>query len=411
MGDRQFIVGSYFDGRQLHADGPFTVTQRGGVIESIQRGEHPVPGVAAQPAGFLMPGLVEAHAHLFLDGGETDQQQRAVYLKAPLSDMLAVGRRSLAHSLAAGVTLVRDAGDIHGVNQQMRALAQRSAAGLPRVLSAGKAVRAAGGYGRFMALELADDEQLASCIAAIAPQADQIKIILTGIIDFDSATVKGAPQFTVAQASRIVQAARAHGLRTFAHCSGAAGVDIALAAGIDSIEHGYFITREQLRRMADKAVNWVPTLAPVHHAWARPDLSGCAPATCAALARILDGHRERIAEAYRLGVPVLVGSDAGSPGVPHGSGLVREIALMAEAGVDLARLLHSATALARASWGLARADIAVGCRPDLLLFAQSPFDDLAALQRPAAVVLADQSAGPAQPIEPTDRPLQLLAQA
>jgi imidazolonepropionase-like amidohydrolase len=299
--------------------------------------------------------------------------------------MLSVGRRALARAYAAGITLVRDAGDIHGINLELR----RERRALPgpgcAVLCPGRAIRNAGRYGSFMAQELAPGADLEALVRAVAVDADQIKVLLTGIIDFKAGAVKGPPQFSLDEVRRIVCSARALGRRTFAHCSGALGIDIALAAGIDSIEHGFFVTRAQLHRMADNAVSWVPTFAPVHFQWAHPERAGWDAAAVAMLARILDDQREQLAYAYRIGVPVLVGSDAGSQGVRHGASYIDELMLMAGSGAPLEQVLHSATALPRALWGCAAADVVEGASADLVLFEQSPFDDLSALRRPLAV--------------------------
>ncbi len=387
------VVDSYFDGSVHHPHGPFTVTVDDGRITDVCRGEASCTGMPVQRGRFLMPGLVEAHCHLFLDGGERDPAKRSLALQAPHDTMLAVGRQSLRQTLAAGVTLVRDAGDIHGINLLLRA-EQHAAQALPTVLCAGRAIRNTRRYGSFMAQELTDQTSPRQLVSELAADADQIKILMTGIIDFEAGAVQGAPQFTQEQATQIVSAARKRGLRTFAHCSGEAGIDIALTAGVDSIEHGFFVTREQLQIMADRAIAWVPTLSPVHFQWSHPEIVGWTAHAMGNLERILDDHRRQIDHAYALGVPVLVGSDAGSMGVPHGSGCVDELLLMAAAGVALEKLLHSATELPRRLWGCLPADIAPGRGAEIVLFDQSPFDDPAALRRPAAVVRAGHLSQP-----------------
>lgn len=389
----QIVVDSYFDGSTHHPNGPFTLTVREGCISEIDHGDTPYAGMPVQRARFLMPGLVEAHCHLFLDGGELDPAKRTRYLQASHDEMRALGRQSVRQSLAAGVTLVRDAGDIHGINLRLRD-EQRDAQALPTVVCAGRAIRNARRYGSFMAQELTEQTSPAQLVSELAVDADQIKILMTGIIDFEAGAVQGAPQFTQDQATKIVLAARAHGLRTFAHCSGVAGIDIALAAGVDSIEHGFFVTRKQLQIMADRAVCWVPTFSPVHFQWSHPEIVGWSPQAVGNLERILDDHRRQLAHAYALGVPVLVGSDAGSMGVPHGSACVDELMLMADAGISTTQLLHSATVLPRSLWACAPTDIAPGRGAEIVLFDQSPFDDLRALRRPAAVVRGGQLSQP-----------------
>ena len=386
MAIETIIVESYFDGLHHHNRGPYTISLQEGVIDSIRHGDcsaGPDPTVPKR-AAFAMPGMVEAHSHLFLDGGELNFAKRSAYLSAPREDMMAVGRRALAQSFAAGVTLVRDAGDIHGINLALRG---EGAAGLPwpAIRASGAAIRKAGRYGSFIAREVTEAASIEEIIAEVGATADDIKILMTGIIDFEAGVVKGAPQFTLEEARRIKQSAAAFGRRTFAHCSGADGIDIALEAGFDSIEHGFFINREQLRIMADRQISWVPTFSPVHFQWARPDLAGLNANTVGKLHAILDAHREQLGYAYRIGVPVLTGSDAGSYGVRHGASYIEELMLMAGAGIPLELLLHSATALPRRLWGCAARDIAPGCTAEMVMLERSPFDDLRALEHIVAI--------------------------
>ncbi len=198
-----------------------------------------------------MPGLVEAHCHLFLDGAELDVEARKKYLSAPREAMLAVGRRSLRQNLAAGITLVRDAGDAQGINTQLNTESAVQPDSSPAIISAGRALRKAGRYGSFMAIEATDAASIVQAIRQLAPTAGQLKILLTGIIDFERGQMKGGVQFDLEETRLIVRTARELGLRTFAHCSGLDGLKIAVEVGIDSIEHGFFMD-------ATSCVGWPP---------------------------------------------------------------------------------------------------------------------------------------------------------
>ncbi|GMV45626.1 MAG: amidohydrolase [Pseudomonadota bacterium] len=382
------VADGYFDGARHHGRGPYTIALAGDRIRAVRPGAtEGGQGMPVHRAAYVLPGLVEAHAHLFLDGSELDLDRRSAYLAAPRENMLATGRHSLDWTLAAGVTLVRDAGDIHGINVELRREVEASAAASPRVRCPGVALRKAGRYGSFMAREVGPQMSIEALMNAIAPAADEFKILLTGIIDFDGGSVKGAPQFNAEEASRIGRCARALGRRTFAHCSGADGIDIALDAGFDSIEHGFFVTSAQLRRMAESGVAWVPTFSPVYFQWAQPQIVGWSAQAVGHMRRILDEHSQRLNEAYALGVPVMAGSDAGSHGVPHGLGLIDELVRMADAGVATERLLASATTLPRTAWGCEPVTINPGSKAELVLLQSTPMDGLHALRDVSAVYL------------------------
>lgn len=380
-----FIAQSLFDGERHRGRGPYTVVVDDGRIAEAGEGDrgHELGGMDVRRVGFLMPGLVEAHAHLFLDGGERDTAARSAYLKAPRDDMLAVGRENMRRSLAAGVTLVRDAGDKHGINHQLRDEAAKG--GGPRVRSAGLGLRRSKGYGAFMAREIEDVSRLPEVVAGMAETADDIKIILTGIIDFEKGAVIGAPQFDLGACRAIVAAAKARGRKTFAHCSGTEGLDIAVAAGIDSIEHGFFMTRPILERMAERGIAWVPTFSPVAFQAHQPQWCQWPETTVAVLNGILESHRAHVRLAAELGVPLVCGSDAGSHGVAHGVGLIEEIGLMTAAGLDLGAVLAAASSVPRRLWGAEPNSIAKGNRAELVALAASPFDDPAALHHARVV--------------------------
>lgn len=369
---KTLVAGCWFDGERYHARPVTLFIERGRIVER-RDGEH--DGPQRLNVAFVMPGLVEAHCHLFLDGGEVDVATRRRYLDAPFETMLGVARANAERARARGITLVRDAGDRFGVNHALRAEIRT-----PQVRSPGVALRRPDRYGALLAREVASlDQALAAVREAAAASADDLKIIQTGIIDFESGRVKGPPQFDCDTLAAIVRAAHDAGLRTFAHCSGSEGIDVAVRAGVDSIEHGFFMTEEILRRMGGEGTAWVPTFSPVHFQWARPELAPWTGETVGKLRAILDAHREHVARAAQLGVNLVAGSDAGSQGVEHGAGLFAELRRFVECGLGLEQALHSATVRPRRLWGAEPATIADGARVELALFEADPFADLANL--------------------------------
>jgi imidazolonepropionase-like amidohydrolase len=382
MNSPVLVVESYFDGERYHAGGPYTIRIIDGVIGEILPGDPGSSNATPNSAGdlivapFVMPGLTEAHCHLFLDGARLDPQVRKKYLHAPFPEMLQVGWKSLQADLAAGVTLIRDAGDLYGVNTHIKRELHRWTGRAPTLRSPGRAIRKAGRYGGFMAVEVNGPDDIAPTIRKIAATADDLKVLLTGIIDFAHGKMKGDVQFDLAQTRLIVQSARDLNLRTYAHCSGQEGLQIAVAAGIDSIEHGFFMSREILKAMAQKRIAWVPTFAPVYFQLAHPELAGWNARTLERLDAILQQHFEMVAQADAWGVPVLAGSDAGSCGVPHGTGLIDELFFLLRAGLPLEKVLAAATAAPRKLWGMAPANIAPGNAVDCVALAGSPFENI-----------------------------------
>ena len=382
------VVDGWFDGEQRHS-GPTTFTITNGQISAIDTGDHSAAltkhGLSVERGAFLLPGLIDAHVHLFLDGAPTEQAVRSAHLKQPLEQLVEAARASARQSLSLGITQVRDAGDRHGINNRIRAEAESRGSDLSKVRSTGLGIKRAKRYGAFMATDVDDAQSIRDSIQSLAVSNDEIKLILTGIIDFDAGAVTDEPQFTLDEARVVVDAARTNGRATMVHCSGPKGLAIAAAAGVGSIEHGFFMSRDTLALMAQNQVAWTPTFCPVHFQWAQPQAVGWKPETVGNLRRILDEHAQHLLMAKELGVPLLLGTDAGSMGVEHGHAVFDEMNRYLEAGLPLQDTLRAATATNRRHFGHSHTTLRPGTPWDAVLLAQDPFDHIRALREPLKV--------------------------
>jgi imidazolonepropionase-like amidohydrolase len=380
-------VEGWFDGERHQAWPASFVVKDGRIVkicDGLQFLAQMERGLSVFRGGFLMPGLVDAHVHLFLDGAPTDGPTRSAHLKQPLQDLTEAARRSARQALECGVTLVRDAGDRHGINNCIREEA-RTADDLARVRSGGLGVKRPKRYGAFMAADVENEAAIRESVTRLAEENDEIKLILTGIIDFDAGAVTDEPQFDLDSTRLVVETAKAKGRRTFAHCSGEKGLAIAARAGIGSIEHGFFMNRETLAVMRDNQVAWTPTFCPVHFQWAKPEAVGWVPQTVDNLRRILDDHAEHLRLADEMGVTLLMGTDAGSMGVEHGYAMFEEINRYLEAGLSLEKTLRAATSASRQHFGCEQTRLEVGAPFDAVLLDASPFTDINTLRKPRKV--------------------------
>ncbi len=382
------VVTGWFDGERRHEQ-PTTFIVREGRIAEIAAGDHEADlilrGVGVHRGAYLIPGLVDAHVHLFLDGAPIDAKVRSAHLKQPDEALTEAARASARQALACGVTLVRDAGDRHGINHRIREEACAPGSDLCRVRSGGLGVKRPKRYGAFMARDVEDDRQIRDSVTELSRDNDEIKLILTGIIDFDAGAVTDEPQFDLDSTRLVVETAKANGRNTFAHCSGAKGLAVAAAAGVGSIEHGFFMNEATLDVMAENGVAWTPTFCPVHFQWQQPQAVGWSDQTVGNLRRILDDHARHLCLAREKGVTLLLGTDAGSMGVEHGYALFDEIDRYLEAGLSLADTLQAATANARRHFELPFPTLAPGAPFDAVLLGTSPFEDSGALRKPLSV--------------------------
>jgi imidazolonepropionase-like amidohydrolase len=396
------------------------------------------------PNHTVFPGLIESHAHLFLEGGELNLEKRQIYLKKSPAELLALAKERLEKLVRLGVMAVRDAGDKDGVGLALAKLymspdrfclslsegekveeriprmnprtsasstigrqfslspSEGERAGvrgpsslhhsitpslhrpvMPYLDSPGAAIHHKGRYGSFMAEPTENFPSLHAAVEArVKAGAYRIKLIPTGIINFKKGAVTTPPQMTVEEVAQIVQAAKSFGKQTFAHASGADGIEVALEGGVDSIEHGFFIRDDQLAKMRDRQIAWVPTFAPVQEQVDHAAEMGWDDTIKSNLQRILDQHAASLRKAHEMGVQIIAGSDAGSCGVAHGYGLLNELELMEKAGLPSISAINAATGTPSRRLGFHEkiGQIANGYKTRLILTEHSPIHAINNLQ-------------------------------
>ena len=377
-----------YDSYRIHFVGTNGTTPPPEVLNSGQT----APDVSA-PNATLLPGLIEAHAHLFLEGGELDIDKRAAYLTQTSAELLAAAQPRLAQLVTLGITAVRDAGDKDGVGLALsRQYKSATRPLMPYYESPGAALHHEGRYGKFMGESIEFHGSIETAVdARVTEGADRIKLLPTGIINFKKGLVTTAPQMDTAEVARIVAAAKAHGRQTFAHSSGDIGIDHAIDGGVDSIEHGFFLRDDQLAKLRDRQIAWVPTFAPVQKQVDEAARFGWDEQIVGNLQRILDAHARTLVKAHDMGVLIIAGSDAGSVGVAHGLGFLWELEIMERAGMPTLAVINAATGVSAAR--LAYTDpigrIAVDHKPRMILTEHNPLATVTHLLRPKTVIFDD----------------------
>jgi imidazolonepropionase-like amidohydrolase len=342
------------------------------------------------PQYTLLPGLTDAHTHHFLEGGELVADKRSAFLKQSPAELLGHAKQRLERLVRLGIIATRDAGDKDGVGL---ALSKLSASGdkplMPYIDSPGAAIHHRGSYGAFMAEPLEDCLTPQQCVEArVKAGADRIKLIPTGIINFKKGAVTTAPQMSTEEVAEFVAAAKTFGKQTLAHASGDVGIDHVIDGGVDTIEHGFFVRDDQLAKMRDKEIAWVPTFAPVQKQVDHASLMGWDAEVVANLQRILDAHAESLVKAHSMGVQIIAGSDAGSYGVAHGLGLLYELELMQRAGLSPLAVINSATGAGskRLAFKESFGQIKAGFLSRFILTRHSPLKSVAHLRKERMII-------------------------
>jgi len=287
----------------------------------------------------LLPGFVDAHVHLFMSG-TSNPEVRQQQLDAPFENIKKVISRHIHQQLAHGVVAVRDGGDYagHALRYKVECLPSEK---LPICLrSAGKAWRASGRYGSLIGRPPSAGNSLAQAIAHGRESLDHVKIVNSGLNSLTEFGKKTLPQFNADQLQAAVRAAGDLGLRVMVHANGELPVKLAIEAGCHSIEHGFFMGKDNLRRMADRQVMWVPTaytMKAYHESLDTISVEG------AVALRNLEHQMNQISLALQYGVPIAIGTDCGSLGVHHGSAFKEELRLLIQAGMTLEKGIQCAT--------------------------------------------------------------------
>lgn len=332
--------------------------------------------------GTVIPGMINCHVHVANDGvGDLFAQVQSDSL--PISTVRGV--KNLAVALQSGVTSVRDCGAADGLAIELSKAIEDGMIPGPRIRAAGRVITMTGGHGHFIGRQADGPVGTAQATRAeIAGGAHFIKVMATGGV-----LTKGVhPNQTALQPDELTAVAReAHnaGRRVASHAIGGQGIKNAIAAGIDSIEHGFYLDDESLEAAVHQGTFLVPTLIAVNRIIENSDEI---PSWVVEKAESESGHhRDSFVAAVRSGMKIAAGTDAGTPFNPHGE-LAAELELMVEFGLSPTDALVAATRNAAENLDLLHdlGTLEVGKLADLVVLAGDPTTDISATRRVRLVV-------------------------
>jgi imidazolonepropionase-like amidohydrolase len=332
-----------------------SVVIRGRRIAEVRQGFADVPGaqVIDLRSATVMPGLIDMHVHM--RGLDDRMQARLQASVRDYEDEAYTAQVNARKTLLAGFTTIRDLGNNPRLIFSLRdAIDQGMFAG-PTIVAAGQGISVAGGHGDprnglNRDLYHVEAERMINtcngpedCRRAVREQigfgAEVIKIAATGGV---LSNVPGGlnQQMMDDEIRAVVQTARTFGRKVAAHAHGADGINAALRAGVDSIEHGTFTTDETFRLYRQTGAYYVPTLLAPAAALADGQ-RGALTAAQFEKARAAAGNAEKsFAQAIRSGVKIAFGTDTGVS--PHGRN-AEEFALMVRNGMSPMDAIRSAT--------------------------------------------------------------------
>lgn len=326
----------------------------------------------------LMPGLVDAHVHLAMEAvGDvvTTLRQRST------GDLTLRLLENAQATLAGGVTSLRDLGGVEWLEIAVRDAIRAGRHPGPSMRCAGKALTITGGHGAWIGIECdGPDAWLRGVRTNVKQGADCIKLIATGGV-LTGGVDPLAPHPGEAEMAAAVSMAHDFGLKITAHAQGARGIARAVAAGVDSIEHGFELTDAQIAIMIDQGVRLVPTLSAM---MALLEMKDRLPAFVRSKAeRFANLHFDSFRRFVAAGGLVALGTDAGTPGNRHGEN-AQELRHMTALGLDRLTALKAGTCVAADLLDFPdRGRIAPGAAADLLLVPGDVMADINAVADPS----------------------------
>ncbi len=364
---------------------------------------------------YVIPGLFDSHVHWGGSGGVG---------MSPIEQSDVRLTHDHDATLASGVTSVVSLTD---ALDEMESVANDVASGkkrAPRTFYAGPSLTARGGhpaamFGFMPGLAEMLTRQVDTPDAARAAIAElyQRRVDLVKLVLEPGFEQRPLPRLQEAVFRAAMDEARSRRMRTTVHVGTDADARLAIEAGANGLEHtARGLSDGTINLMAAKKVTFTPTLVVLDWEWKRGSIRGADPdvrrlampeimqsllnpqsplapmlndgPAAATMAAALDGSIKQVRSAIRAGVPVLAGSDAGNPATFHGISLIRELELLAQAGMPLTDVLKAATSRPADRLGQSTLGrVAAGAVADLVVLEADPTESVAAYRRVASVYL------------------------
>lgn len=372
-----------------------TVIVSGEKIKAIKNGfvvpENPKDVVVDLKSKTVMPGLIDMHVHM------ENEYNPARYMDQFTANEADVAFKSVNYAeitLLAGFTTVRDLGGT-GVNIALRNAINNNTIVGPRIFTAGKAIATTGGHadptngrnkllmgdpGPEQGVINSPDEARKAVRQRYKNGADNIKITATGGV-LSVAKNGQNPQFTIEEVKAICATAKDYGMIIAAHAHGDEGMQRAVIGGVTTIEHGTKMSIKTMDLMKEYGTYFVPTITAGKAVAENAKIEGFYPEIIVPKAlEIGPKIQSTFAKAYKRGVPIAFGTDAGV--FPHGLN-AKEFGYMVEVGMPEMEAIQSATITNAKVLGLADqlGQIKTDYIADIVATDSNPIDDISAMER------------------------------
>ncbi len=377
-----------------------TIVLRDGKVAAIHSGylsENDVQGNDKRTIDlsnrFVMPGFIDLHVHI---SKQYSRDSKLGTVTNSDADNALAGAMYARRTLMVGFTTIRDLGSRGDSIFALRDAIKAGKIPGPKILVAGDAITATGGHGdvhgfRQEVLNVIPSTATCdgpdSCRAAVRRQvkrgADVIKVTATGGVLSETATGTGQ-QLTDEELTAIVETAHSLGRKATAHAHAKAGIEAALRAGFDSIEHAMWADKDTMRLFVETGAWMLPTIYPITAVGDTPEkmkkgpFGHLPPAIMEKLLQLGRQPKDMGALAYKMGVKIALGTDAGV--YPHGEN-AHEFVEYVNIGMSAMESLMAGTVHAAEAAGIEKqtGSLEVGKAADIVAMPGNPLDDIKAV--------------------------------
>ncbi len=331
--------------------------------------------IALDDATTLLPGLIDCHVHLCFDAepnpGEVAEKMRPG----------AVAVRALANaqrSLSGGITAIRDCGGKDYLEFAARDACNRGQFQGPTIRASGRMICMTGGHGnRFGRVADGIEDVVKAVREQVHAGSDLVKIMATGGVMTPGVDPEDAHYSAEEMAAGIAEGHRFH-KPCASHAQGTEGILNAVRGGIDSIEHGIFLSDKCIEEMLERRTYLVPTLAALKNILAAGD-QRIPEYVIEKAIRVSETHQRSIKLFYQAGGRIAMGTDAGTPFNHHGEN-AQELRYMVDVGISPMDAIIFSTANAADLMRLEKTGrIQEGAMADLLVVEGNPLEDIDAV--------------------------------
>lgn len=256
---------------------------------------------------YVSPGLFNCHTHILMSGDPKEREDRGDV------ETILTAVDNCHKQLACGTTYIRDVGGMKYYDIQLRDAARKGMTDAPEMVVSGKNLCITGGHGWQSGREVdgADDARKGAR-EQLRAGADWVKVMATGGV-MTPGIEPGSAQMTFEELQAAIEEAHKAGKKTATHAQGMEGIKNALRAGVDSIEHGFFLDDWCFDWMKEHGTYYVPTLSAMYWIKVNGVENGVPEFAVKKVAKTFDAHISSFKNAYKAGVKIALGTDADTP--------------------------------------------------------------------------------------------------